>query len=72
MTPLHAFSNDRLEIQTVWKEAKAMTGTGDMLVVDYTTLDKPYATKMETCNVTLERQTQARGQGNQPRHVTVD
>jgi hypothetical protein len=35
------------DTETVWKEAKAMTGSGGVLVVDDTTLDKPYAAKMD-------------------------
>ncbi len=35
------------DTETVWKEAKAMMGGRGILVVDDTTLDKPYSTKMD-------------------------
>ncbi len=47
MTPLRAFYNDSLKTQTVWREAEAMIGTKGVIVIHDTTLDKPYATKMD-------------------------
>lgn len=35
------------DTETVWKEAKAMIGKEGVIVVDDTTLDKPYASKMD-------------------------
>lgn len=35
------------DTETVWKEAKAMIGKEGVIVIDDTTLDKPYASKMD-------------------------
>ncbi|MGI0086405.1 MAG: hypothetical protein ACREBI_00385 [Nitrosotalea sp.] len=59
------------DTETVWKETKAMMGKEGVIVVDDTTLDKPYASD-GPCSVALVWQAQKGCQGNQHDHSFVD